>query len=57
MALCARPAKGSHKDDSVLPCGTMLHYGSDKTTRRTTTLLCPKCKAEAAAEELATCPT
>ena len=43
---CGRPAKGSHVNDSTLPCGTRVTFGTYKDTKTTRVLLCPLCKAK-----------
>jgi len=43
---CGRPAKGSHKGDDVLACGTKVTFGTGREPQVTRVLLCDKCQAK-----------
>lgn len=45
MSGCGKPAKGSHKDDDVLACGTKVTFGVGREPQVTKILLCDRCQA------------
>lgn len=44
MAGCGVLTKGSDPNDDLVPCGTRLFFGSTKTSRSESVLLCSQCK-------------